>query len=152
MPSTCSFFRAGACVRETAACKVLVPWAKLVSTKGRWIQTADKAQSKYAWAWTANWQWLCKGMAPGRLLPRWLLNWSLYLFMRFATVMNIYQPGFSITFAYRLWLLHRKRLPDPLWRLCWFAALCGVAQHSMTGVCFSSLWLLCGQTKNHMWL
>lgn len=48
------------------------------------------------WAWTANWQWLFMRMAPGSLLPRWLLNWSLHLFMRFATVMNIYQPGFSI--------------------------------------------------------
>lgn len=61
------------------------------------------------WTWTANWQWLPKKMAPGSLLPRWLLNRSLYLFMRFATVMNIYQPGFSIILTYRLWTSHRKR-------------------------------------------
>lgn len=48
-------------------------------------------------------------MAPGSLLPKWLLNRCLYLFMRFATVMNIYQPGFSIVLTYGLWTLHRKR-------------------------------------------
>lgn len=155
MPSTCSCFRPGPCVRESRLhAKCL---CKLASTEGRWIQTPDKAQSKYMWAWTANWQWLSKRVAPGSLLPRWLLNWSLYLFMKFATVMNIHQPGFSIVLTYRLWLLHRKWLPDPVWSLCWFAALCWMAQHTTCmSVCSVSLpcsWcvvkqrILCGYSR-----
>lgn len=79
------FQKRNTCKGKWIASKVLVFWKKLPSTEGRWIKTLDKTQSKQLWAWTVNWQWFSQGIAPRSLLPRWLLNWSLYLFMRFAT-------------------------------------------------------------------